>query len=119
MTSYRLAVSTTAQVPVIAVEGEIDLANAVTLAQEVLDHVPDDARGVVLDLAPTAYLDNTGIRAFFTLGRHLAQREQVFAVAIPAHSPVWHLLKTTHASEVAELCETVDAAVDAVTSAPL
>ncbi len=119
MTEYRLEVSTKGHVPVIALEGEIDLANASTLAQRVLDHVPDNARGVVLDLQGTVYLDSAGIRAFFTLARYLALREQVLAVTVPAQSPVRHLLKATRANEVAELCETVDAAVDAVTSAGL
>lgn len=116
MSSYNLEVAVVAGVPVVSLHGEVDLANAVSLTPEILEQVPDTAPGVVLDLEPTVYLDSAGIRAFFAVARQLAMREQVLVVAVSGDSPVSHLLKTTGANEVAALCETVDAALDAALS---
>jgi anti-anti-sigma factor len=116
MPDYAVAASELDGVAVVRVEGEIDLANASTLAERFLAHVGDSAPGAVLDLGGVAYLDSAGVRAFFSLARRLALREQVFAVALPEHSPLWRLLKTTRAGEVAVLCHTATEAVELVRS---
>jgi len=48
--------------PVIRLSGEVDLSNADELRSDIVQAVPHEASGVVLDLTETTYLDSTGIR---------------------------------------------------------
>ena len=46
---------------VATIEGEIDLANADAVLDEIMDAAVNDAEGLILDLSGLRYLDSTGI----------------------------------------------------------
>ena len=94
--------------------GEIDLANTPTVSATILEAVPNDAFGIVIDLADVRYIDSVGIRMLFTFVRSLHASRQGMAIAVPADSPVRSLLKITHLDEATELRATVDEAVEAL-----
>jgi len=95
-------------------EGDIDLANTPTLSATILEAIPNDAFGLVVDLSDVRYIDSVGIRMLFTFGRSLHDSRQGMAIAVPADSPVQKLLKITHLDEAAVFRASVDEAVVAL-----
>jgi len=95
-------------------EGEIDLANTPTISAAILEAIPNDAAGLVVDLSGVRYIDSVGIRMLFTFVRSLHASRQGMAIAIPPESPVRKLLKITHLDEAAVLRDAVDDAIDAL-----
>lgn len=95
-------------------DGEIDLANTPTVSTAILEAVPNDAVGLVIDLSDVRYIDSVGIRMLFTFVRSLHAARQGMAVAVPTDSPVRKLLKITHLDEATEFREAVDEAIVAL-----
>lgn len=101
-------------VVVVRLDGEIDLANTPTLSAGILEAIPNDASGLVIDLSAVRYIDSVGIRMLFTFVRSLRDSRQGMAIAVPPDSPVRKLLKITHLDEAAVFRDTADEAVVAV-----
>ena len=95
-------------------DGDIDLANTPTLSATILEAIPNDALGLVVDLAAVRYIDSVGIRMLFTFVRSLHASRQGMAVAVPLESPVRKLLKITHLDEAAVLRATIEEAIIAL-----
>ncbi len=93
-------------VPVAHVHGEIDLANARRMRDGVLELVAEEAPGLIVDLADVPYMDSAGIQALFDLVRHLRERDQVLALAVPTGSHLRRVLKITSFHEAAPICDT-------------
>jgi anti-sigma B factor antagonist len=107
-------------VVVVRLEGEVDLANTPTLSAAILEAIPNDATGLVVDLCDVRYIDSVGIRMLFNFVRTLHAGRQGMAIALPAESPVRKLLKITHLDEATAFAATVEEAVVALreTGAP-
>jgi anti-sigma B factor antagonist len=105
--------------PVARVAGEVDLANATRLRQELLALATDDDDWLVVDLTEVAYADSSGIKVLFDLARDLRRRRQSLAVTVPAGSPLRRLLKITNFQEVAPICDDVDTAVELIAKRPV
>ncbi len=101
-------------VVVARLEGEIDLANTPTLSATILEAIPNDALGLVVDLGGVRYIDSVGIRMLFRFVRSLHDSRQGMAVVVPPDSPVRKLLKITHLDEAAVFRDSVDEAVVAL-----
>ena len=99
--------------PVARVAGEIDLANATRLRQELLG-LADEFDWLIVDLTAVSYADSSGIKVLFDLARDLRRRSQSLAVAVPASSPLRRLLKITNFQEVAPICDDVEIAVELI-----
>ena len=112
--SRGIELSQRGDVVIAQLEGDIDLANTPTLSATILEAIPNDAAGLVVDLSSVRYIDSVGIRMLFTFVRSLHASRQGMAIAIPPESPVRKLLKITHLDEAAVLRGTVDDAVDAL-----
>jgi anti-anti-sigma factor len=98
-------------VVVARLEGDIDLANTPALSATILEAIPNDALGLVVDLGGVRYIDSVGIRMLFTFVRSLHDSRQGMAVAVPPDSPVRKLLKITHLDEAAVFRDSADEAV--------
>lgn len=101
-------------VVVAKVRGDIDLANTPTVSSRVLEAVPNDAVGLVLDLSHVRYIDSVGIRMLFNFVRTLHAARQGMAIALPADSPVRKLLKITHLDEATAFAPSVEEALVAL-----
>jgi anti-anti-sigma factor len=101
-------------VVVARLDGDIDLANTPAVSATVLEAVPNDAVGLVVDLAAVRYIDSVGVRMLFTFVRSLHAARQGMAVAIPPESPVRTLLKITHLDEATIFRASVEEAADAL-----
>ena len=71
---------------VAAVDGEIDISNSVDLGTELSHAVPNDARGLVLDLSGVTFIDSSGIRTLFDLAARLANHQQLLRLVLPDES---------------------------------
>ena len=105
-------------VPVARVAGEVDLANAPRLRQELLALATDEPAGLVVDLTEVPYADSAGIKVLFELARDLRRRNLSLAVTVPISSPLRRLLKITNFQEVAPICDDAETAVELITMGP-
>jgi anti-sigma B factor antagonist len=112
--SRGVEISRRGDVVVARLEGEIDLANTPSVSATILEAIPNDAAGLVIDMSGVRYIDSVGIRMLFTFVRSLHAARQGIAVAIPLDSPVKSLLKLTHLDEAAVFRDTVGEAVVAL-----
>ena len=92
-------------------EGEIDMTNAGLVRYQVLESVPNDAFGLVIDLSECRYLDSAGIEILFDLSRRLRRRRQQLRLVVPPSSPLIRVLELTEVGTSAPLHETVDSAI--------
>ena len=87
---------------------DIDIANTESIRAAILESVPNDAIGVVIDLTRVRYLDSAGIRMLFSIVRELDTCRQRTAIALDDESPLRKLLKISNVDEVAYVCSTHD-----------
>jgi anti-sigma B factor antagonist len=114
MTFQGVEVTVTNDVVLARMGGDIDLANTPAISAKVLESVPNDAVGVVIDLSGVRYIDSVGIRMLFNFVRTLHASRQGMAVALPDDSPLRNLLKITHLDEATVFRATVDEAAVAL-----
>ena len=105
-------------VPVARVAGEVDLANAARLRQELMALATDDVDGLIVDLTDVPYADSAGIKVLFDLARDLRRRDRSLAVTVPVSSPLRRLLKITNFQEVAPICDDAQTAVQLIANGP-
>jgi anti-anti-sigma factor len=103
MTLATISVETHDRVILARVAGEIDLSNARDLGAQILQAVPNDATGLVLDLAETRYLDSAGVRLVFDVAARLKHRRQTLAIASAEGTPVRRILELTDVTQVVAL----------------
>jgi anti-anti-sigma factor len=82
----------------IVVTGEVDLANAGVVEQQILEGVAGQHAAVTLDLTGLRYIDSAGLWILFRLGTHLRAAEIAGEVLVPAHGPVWRMVETAGVS---------------------
>jgi anti-sigma B factor antagonist len=107
----EVVVTAAGEVPIAALEGEIDMANAEDLRDSMLEAVTNRAPGLVVDLTSTTYLDSAGIHVVFELARRLHARQQQLRVVVPAGATIRRVLTLTNVSAVAPMHERCDDAV--------
>lgn len=79
---------------VLSIRGELDAYTAPGLEEQIARLIDDDRRIVVLDLADTAFLDSSGLRAILTAQRRLREGEGELRLRAPSE-PVTRLLEIT------------------------
>jgi anti-sigma B factor antagonist len=114
MKAQGLEITRQGDVVIAVLDGEIDLANTPAVSAAVLEAVPNNAVGLVIDLSGVRYIDSVAIRMLFTFVRSLHDSRQGMAIAIPLDSPVRKLLKITHLDEATEFRDSIEEAVVAL-----
>jgi anti-sigma B factor antagonist len=114
MSLNGVEVGVTDDMVIARVGGDIDLANTPAVSARILEAVPNDAVGLVLDLSAVRYIDSVGIRMLFNFVRTLHAGRQGMAIALPVDSPVRKLLKITHLDEATAFAPSVEEAVVAL-----
>ena len=97
----RIKIRQRSAVWVVEIRGEIDMSNAQVVADEMRGTIPNHAKGVVLDLTKTSYLDSRGISLVFQMARRLKVRGQDLAIAVPDDAPIRSVLSLTEVAAVA------------------
>jgi anti-anti-sigma factor len=83
--------------------GEVDMANAAYVHDELLRAVPNDAVALVVDLSPARYLDSAAIALLFDVARRLEARRQALRLVLPPGSPLERVLVLTEVGTVAPI----------------
>jgi anti-anti-sigma factor len=110
----RLRFDVQDQIAIAALDGEIDLSNASDLETAIAQSVPNEALGLVVDVAEVKYLDSAGIGLLFNLARRVSRRQQGFAVVAPTDASVRAVLTLTGAPQVISIHESLDETVSAL-----
>jgi anti-sigma B factor antagonist/stage II sporulation protein AA (anti-sigma F factor antagonist) len=114
MTIADVVIETRELGPIVHVRGEIDLSNAETIRSEIIDAVPREARGLVLDLTETTYLDSTGVRLLFELADRLQSRRQRLVLVVREAALVRRVLVLTKLDDAVPMHDELDAAIAAL-----
>ena len=92
------------------IAGEIDLASASTVGDELAGAVTNHALGLVIDLAETTYLDSSGVSLVFELAERLRRRQQQIRLVVPEGAPLRRVLRIVDAGATVPVLPTVDEA---------
>lgn len=71
----------------IAVVGEIDLANAAAVEEQIVAAITNQVTCVSVDLGEVDYIDSAGLRVFFSLAPRLADLQIALELVAPLGSP--------------------------------
>ena len=104
----QIAIEQHDDVAVARVEGEIDISNVAPARRELAAGVPDSARGLVVDLTDTSYLDSSGVYLLFELAKTLERRRQSICVVAPPAAASTRVLFITGFDKVMPFTETVE-----------
>ncbi|MGH3874786.1 MAG: STAS domain-containing protein [Pseudonocardiaceae bacterium] len=77
----------------IIVSGEIDLANAAAVEDEIRDAVSGPPAAVSVDLTAVTYLDSAGVRILFALASRLQALRVMLELVVPLDSPTRRLIE--------------------------
>ncbi len=80
-------------------EGEIDLANAAVVDEEIRTALDDDSR-IVIDMSLTDYIDSAGLRLLFTLAKSVGDR---LSIVLPEDSPLQRIVAMVGLPQVVTL----------------
>lgn len=95
------------------IEGEVDMSNANPLATRLRGLLTNRSVALVVDLAPTTYLDSSGIRLLFELADDLGRRQQQLHVVLPEESQIRRVITLTGMDQAIPTHPTLEAALKA------
>jgi anti-anti-sigma factor len=101
-------------VPIVRVQGEIDLSNADGVLTKIRGAQDKGARGMVVDLQGLEYIDSAGVRLLFRASRAVGAAGGRFVAVVPRGSPIRRVLDLAEASTVFPLEESEEAALQRV-----
>lgn len=103
-----VSISTEPDVVVAVITGEIDLSNADVIKREIVGSVPNSARGVVLDMSGTSYMDSSGVHLLLDLSTRARSRGQSLFVVAPEGSRVRRVVTVAGAADAIALSSSAD-----------
>lgn len=98
-------------VPVVYLEGEIDIVNASQVGTQLFEAAPNDAPGMVVDLSGVSYLDSRGLHLLFELSERLRVRDQRLHLVIPPNALIRRVLTLTRMDTIVPLFADVHDAI--------
>ena len=107
----RFELDDSRDVAVARIVGEVDGSNVGELGERVLGAVSNQARGLVMDLSETSYLDSAGVHLLFDTAERLRLRQIEFRLIAPVESFVMDVLTVAQLPDTVTVCETVDEAM--------
>jgi len=87
----------------ITLSGEIDLANAVAVEDEIREALSNQPEMVSVDLTDLTYLDSAGVRILFALASRLQALRIVLEIIVPLDSPTRRLIELSGFESLAAL----------------
>jgi anti-sigma B factor antagonist len=96
------------------VAGEVDASNVGDLSAQLLDSVPNDVRGMILDLSETSYIDSSGISLIFDAAARLRNRRQQLRLVVAPRSFVGEVLAAVSMEQSVVIDPGLDDALRAV-----
>ena len=96
---------------VLAVEGEIDVANATGIGTLLERGVGNDVSAAIVDLTALEFVDSSGIRMLFELAGRLGERRLEARIVAPAGGTIQRTLELVDFDRAAPVHPTLDAAL--------
>ncbi len=103
MTAAKVECSTKDGSMHITLSGEIDLANAAVVEDEIRSAVSDQPSAVSVDLTELSYIDSAGIRILYGLASRLQALRIVLELIVPLDSPTRRLIELSGFESIAAL----------------
>lgn len=100
--------------PVLAISGEIDIANVDQFRSSATDAARDDSERVIISLEKVRYLDSHALEAVVDLSKRLRTNRRRLLVVAPKSSPAGRIMRTTGIELAVALYETVDDALQSM-----
>ena len=101
-------------VRVARIRGELDLSNVRDVGDALVQAVPAEAVGLVVDLSGLSHIDSAGLRMVFDVRRRLDQRRQTLVLAVPPEARIRDVLELAAVEMTIGVEPSVDHALDAV-----
>ena len=105
-------------VPLASVEGEIDIANASELRDELFATLSNQPPGLIVDLSGVTYLDSRGVHVLLELAERMKVRHQELRLVVPDTALIKRVLQLTHLDQIVPVHPTVDDAAAQIRPAP-
>lgn len=103
MTDAKVETSTEDGSMRITLSGEIDLANAAVVEDEIRAAVSNQPTTVSVDLTDLTYMDSAGIRILFVLASRLQALRSVLELIVPLDSPTRRIVELSGFESLATL----------------
>lgn len=87
----------------LALSGEVDLANRDEVAGQLNAAISNQSTSVLLDLTETSYLDSAGLGLLFTLAERLRLLQVDFALVVPRTSLSRTVIELSGLNQVVEI----------------
>lgn len=110
---FDVASELSGAVPVVAVGGEVDLATAPQLREELESHVDGGHARVIVDLRRTTFLDSTGLGVLVSVLKRCREEGGDLALVITEPKLV-KLFEITGLEQTFPIADSIDAAVAAI-----
>jgi anti-anti-sigma factor len=108
--AFELKSSHAADILVVEVAGEVDMATSPQVAQAI-EAAPDSCRRVVVDLSELTFLDSSGLNALVVARRSLAARGIDLRVVTPAEHVIRRVFDIAQLGEELGVVDTFEAAL--------
>jgi anti-anti-sigma factor len=105
-------------VPVLRLEGEIDVSNVGEIRTRMRDLVTNRQFALIVDLTPTSYLDSAGINLLFAVGEEMRGRQQQLHVVLNEDSPLTRMVALTGLDKSLPMHSTLERALAATARRP-
>jgi anti-anti-sigma factor len=102
-----------------SIDGEIDMSNAVEIANTITRCVANHVLGLVLDLGGVTYLDSAAIHAIFELRERLSTRGQHMRLVLAPGATTSDALTLAGVPQAVPVTTTADEARQAIRSASI
>lgn len=114
MSEERFPVTWAGQTAVVTATGEVDITNAEGLRDAFLSVLNAGARGLVVDMTATTFLDSAGVTALVRASRRAAATEATVRLAVTAPA----VLRVLNLVGIDRLIEVYPSVADATASLP-
>jgi anti-anti-sigma factor len=101
----RVEATTTGELTLLVVTGEIDLSNADDVGERLASAVPGHATRIVLDLSATDYMDSAGLAMLFRFVEKCGYQRQEIRLVAPTQSTIRWTLELTRVGDVVPIDE--------------
>ena len=102
------------EVVIARLTGELDIAGAQRIGDQISEGVSAAARALVVDFSALDFIDSSGIAMLFGLARRLGSRRQELRVVAPPGEPVLRVLQIVEFDRAAPIHGSLDEALAAL-----
>ncbi len=101
-------------VPVLMLDGEVELTRTSALRDELLGAVTNQDYGLVVDMRGVTYLDSAGVHVLFDVAERLESRQQELVAVVPDRAIIERVLELVDLRSAISTHGSLEAAISRV-----